>query len=165
MVDLCNFCALCPCPPVRANLIEAKTSFIDRDGLKFGIRTLEDVERVAKLCGAATQLANRLLRGKATGDMVKKVAGIHRDRQLPTFPGENFPKWAERKQLNMAASGKQNRKIAYFAGCTANYLFPEVPRAVVEVLQHNGFDVFYPEQRCCGMPSMLEGDRELTPNL
>ena len=21
MVDLCNFCALCPCPPVRANLI------------------------------------------------------------------------------------------------------------------------------------------------
>ena len=56
MVDLCNFCALCPCPPVRANLIEAKTSFIDRDGLKFGVRTLEDVERMSKLCGAARNL-------------------------------------------------------------------------------------------------------------
>ena len=37
LVDLCNFCALCPCPPVRANIIEAKTRFIDRDGLKFGV--------------------------------------------------------------------------------------------------------------------------------
>ena len=36
LVDLCNFCALCPCPPVRADIIEAKTLFIDRDGLKFG---------------------------------------------------------------------------------------------------------------------------------
>lgn len=32
MVDLCNFCALCPCPPVRAKIIEAKTRFIDRAG-------------------------------------------------------------------------------------------------------------------------------------
>ena len=58
LVDLCNFCALCPCPPVRANIIEAKTRFVDRDGLKFGVRTLEDVERVAKLCGAIPRLSN-----------------------------------------------------------------------------------------------------------
>jgi glycerol-3-phosphate dehydrogenase subunit C len=37
-----------------------------------------------------------------------------------------------------------------------------VPRAVVEVFQHNGIEVFYPEQKCCGMPSLLEGDRQLT---
>jgi Fe-S oxidoreductase len=28
-----------------------------------------------------------------------------------------------------------NRKIAYFSGCTANYRFPEVPKAVVEIFQ------------------------------
>jgi glycerol-3-phosphate dehydrogenase subunit C len=32
----------------------------------------------------------------------------------------------------------------------------------VEVLQHNGIDVCCPEQKCCGMPSFLEGDRKLT---
>jgi glycerol-3-phosphate dehydrogenase subunit C len=37
-----------------------------------------------------------------------------------------------------------------------------VPRAAVEVFQFNRIDVFYPEQKCCGMPSMLEGDRQLT---
>ena len=162
LVDLCNFCALCPCPPVRANLIEAKTRFIDRDGLKFGVRTLEDVERVAKLCGAFPQLTNTLLRGKATGDLIKKAAGIHHARQIPSFPGESFPQWAEKQNLNTRPKKNLSRKIAYFAGCTANYLFPEVARAVVEVFQYNGIEVFYPEQKCCGMPSMLEGDRQLT---
>jgi glycerol-3-phosphate dehydrogenase subunit C len=61
LVERCNFCALCPCPPVRADIIEAKTRFIDRDGLKFGVRTLEDVERVAKLCATFPQLTNMLL--------------------------------------------------------------------------------------------------------
>ncbi len=162
MVDLCNFCALCPCPPVRANLIEAKTSFIDRDGLKFGVRTLEDVERVSRLCGTFPKLANILLRCKASGDMIKKAAGIHAERQIPNFPAETFPQWAQKNGLTRRPQKSRNRKIAYFAGCTANYLFPEVPRAVVEVLQYIGLDVFYPEQKCCGMPAMLEGDRQLT---
>jgi glycerol-3-phosphate dehydrogenase subunit C len=162
MVDLCNFCALCPCPPVRANLIEAKTSFIDRDGLKFGVRTLEDVERMAQLCGAAPRLANRILRDKVTSGVIKKAAGIHPDRRIPAFPMENFPQWAQKHGLTKQQEKSLNPKVAYFAGCTANYLFPEVPRAVVEVLQHNRFDVFCPEAKCCGMPSMLEGDRPLT---
>jgi len=162
LVDFCNFCALCPCPPVRANLIEAKTGFIDRDGLKFGVRTLEDVERVARLCGVFPQLSNMLVRGKATGDLIKKVAGIHHERQIPRFPAESFPKWAKKKNLNTRPEKSQSRKVAYFAGCTANYLFPEVPRAAVEVFRLNGIDVFYPDQKCCGMPSMLEGDRQLT---
>jgi glycerol-3-phosphate dehydrogenase subunit C len=33
---------------------------------------------------------------------------------------------------------------------------------VVEVLRINGFDVYFPEQKCCGMPSKLEDDRQLT---
>ncbi len=162
LVDLCNFCALCPCPPVRADIIEAKTLYIDRDGLKFGVRTLEDVERMAKLYGASTRLTNMLFRGRATGALAKKAAGIHDERQIPTFPEESFPEWAKKHNLISWPQKNQNRKIAYFAGCTANYLFPDVPRAVVEVFRINGFDVYFPEQKCCGMPSMLEGDRQLT---
>ena len=164
LVDLCNCCALCPCPPVRANIIEAKTLFIDRDGLKFGVRTLEDVQRVAKICGAYPGLTNLLFRSKLTGALIKAANGIHRERQIPRFPQENFPKWVKTHRLNavIQPQKQQNRKIAYFAGCTANYLFPDVPKAVVEVFQNNGIDVYNPEQKCCGMPSLLEGDRQLT---
>ena len=162
LVDLCSFCALCPCAPVRANIIEAKTQFIDRDGLKFGVRTLEDVERVAKLCGTFPKLSNRLFGGKFTGGLFKKAAGIHKDRRIPLFPEESFPHLAKKRNLNSRPQKQIKRKIAYFAGCTANYLFPEVPKAVVDVFQKDGIEVYYPEQKCCGMPSFLEGDRELT---
>ena len=64
----------------------------------------------------------------------------------------------------MTVKGGKNpgRKVAYFAGCTGKYLFPEVPKAVVEVFQHNGFEVYFPDQKCCGMPPFLEGDRQVT---
>ena len=162
LVDLCNFCALCPCPPVRANIIEAKTQFIDRDGLKFGVRTLEDVARLAKLCGAFPRLNNKFLRSKLGGDLVKKAAGIHPERNLPIFPARNFPHWAKKQNLNTGPKQSRKRKIAYFAGCTANYLFPEVARAAVDILQINEVEVYYPDQKCCGMPPLLEGDRQLT---
>jgi glycerol-3-phosphate dehydrogenase subunit C len=162
LVDLCNFCALCPCPNIRADIIKAKTRFIDRDGLKLSIRTLENVERVGKLCGAYPQLANFLFQGRLTGGFVKESLGIHRERSIPAFPAENFPAWARKQKLHIKGREPQKRKAAYFAGCTGRYLFPDVPRATVEILQHNGIEVYYPPQQCCGMPSLLEGDRPLT---
>lgn len=37
-----------------------------------------------------------------------------------------------------------------------------MPKAAIDVLNLNNIKVYYPEQNCCGMPSMLEGDRKLT---
>ena len=42
------------------------------------------------------------------------------------------------------------------------YLYPDVPKTAVAVLQQNGIEVYLPEQKCCGMPALLEGDRHLT---
>ena len=162
LVELCNYCALCPCPNIRADIIKAKTEFIDRDGLAFGVRTLEDVERVAKLCGMYPQLINIISQNRLTGKLLKLTTGIHQERRIPVFPQENFPQRARKQNLNTRPKKQANRKIAYFAGCTANFLFPDVAKAVVEFFQRNGIDVFYPEQKCCGMPSLLEGDRKLT---
>jgi glycerol-3-phosphate dehydrogenase subunit C len=67
-----------------------------------------------------------------------------------------------KRGLERTVRSGSRRKVAYFAGCTARHLFPEVPKAAVEVLLRNGIGVTYPEQHCCGMPSMLEGDRDLT---
>ncbi len=163
--DLCNYCALCPCPNIREGIITAKTGFIDREGLAPHIRTLEDVERVGKLCGAVPGLTNLLLQNKTTGGLIKRIVGINHERKLPLFPKQDFPTWAKRQKLQHKKQADKKRKIAYFAGCTARYLFPEVPKAVVAVFEHHGIGVYYPEQHCCGMPSMLEGDRKLTLQL
>jgi glycerol-3-phosphate dehydrogenase subunit C len=80
---------------------------------------------------------------------------------MPTFPEENFIAWTKRRGIDKKRGGKE-KKVAYFAGCTAQFLFPQVAKAAVEVLEHNGIEVYYPEQKCCGMPPMLEGDRRFT---
>jgi glycerol-3-phosphate dehydrogenase subunit C len=162
LVEKCNFCALCPCPNIRADIIRAKTQFAERDGLQFGVRAVEDVARIGKLCGAMPALANRLLESKHAGGAIKRALGIHPDRKMPQFPAENFKAWVRRQKLHVKPNAATGRKAAYFAGCTARYLFPEVARATVEVLRHNGVHVYCPEQKCCGMPSFLEGDRRLT---
>ena len=162
LVDLCTFCGQCTCPDIRAGIIEAKTQFVERDGLKFGVRFIEDVERVARFCGAFPELTNALFRAKPTGRLLKTSMGIHPSRQMPRFPEERFPDWARKHTLTNKEGNNSTRKLAYFAGCTGKHLFPEVPKAVVEIFRHNGFEVYFPEQKCCGMPSLLEGDRELT---
>jgi glycerol-3-phosphate dehydrogenase subunit C len=161
LVDLCNMCGLCPCPAVRANIREAKDAFVARDGLKPAIRVLEDVQRVGKVCGAFPRLANLLLETEPAASLLKRIAGIHPDRKFPKFPSEGFPAWAKKRGLDQKREGA-GTKVAYFAGCTAQYLFPEVAKAAVEVMERNGMNVYVPEQKCCGMPSLLEGDRTFT---
>ncbi|MCK8603755.1 heterodisulfide reductase-related iron-sulfur binding cluster [Desulfoferrobacter suflitae] len=161
LIELCNFCGLCPCPNIRSDIMKAKHAFVSRDGLKPSIRFLEDVERVARVCGAYPRLTNRLLQSKGSGELVKKLAGIHPQRKVPEFPLESFPVWAKQQGLDVMRA-KGEKRVAFFAGCTGQYLFPQVPKAAVEVLRQNGIEVYYSEQKCCGMPSLLEGDGDLT---
>jgi len=51
-----------------------------------------------------------------------------------------------------------SEQVVYFAGCYANYYDPRIGRAFVEVLQTNGFEVLAAEPRCCGMPTMSNGN-------
>lgn len=162
LVNLCTFCAACPCLDIRAALMEAKIEYMDKHGLKFKIRAMEDVERIGRLGGAIPQFTNFLLRNDLARGLIENIVGIHRDRKIPGFPDENFPEWIKKRQKRIRPGAKKKKKVAYFAGCTARYLFPDVAKAVVEVFEKNGIEVYCPEQKCCGMPSLLEGDRKLT---
>ncbi|MDH5696020.1 MAG: heterodisulfide reductase-related iron-sulfur binding cluster [Dehalococcoidia bacterium] len=51
-----------------------------------------------------------------------------------------------------------NKKVAYYAGCFANYYYPEVGEALVKVLGKNGIKVMVPDQVCCGLPMMAKGN-------
>ncbi|OGP62691.1 MAG: hypothetical protein A2169_00760 [Deltaproteobacteria bacterium RBG_13_47_9] len=51
-----------------------------------------------------------------------------------------------------------NKKVAYYAGCFANYYYPEVGEALVKVLRKNGIKVIVPDQVCCGLPMMAKGN-------
>jgi glycerol-3-phosphate dehydrogenase subunit C len=52
-----------------------------------------------------------------------------------------------------------DKRIAYFAGCTANFVDPEVGEAAVQVLQRNGFQVVAPDLECCSIGRLSYGGR------
>lgn len=52
LTELCTLCALCPCPKIPIDVMEAKSRYIDRGGLPLATRLLTDVPRMARLCGA-----------------------------------------------------------------------------------------------------------------
>ena len=162
LINLCNFCGACPCLDIRAAIMEAKTEYMDKSGLSFKIRAIENVERIGKLGGAIPQLTNFLFKNEITRGVLGKTVGIHGERKIPNFPKENFQEWIKGRKENIKSRAEGKKKVAYFAGCTARYFFPDVAKAVVEVFERNGIEVYYPDQQCCGMPSLLEGDRKLT---
>lgn len=54
---------------------------------------------------------------------------------------------------------KTERRIAYFAGCTANYVDPEIGKATIEVLRRNDVWPVFPDQECCSIGRLSYGDR------
>ncbi|MDD4457368.1 MAG: heterodisulfide reductase-related iron-sulfur binding cluster [Syntrophotalea acetylenica] len=163
LAELCTLCGLCPCQKIPMDVMEAKSRFIEREGMPLATRLLNDVPRMARLCGAFPDLVKALQSNKVSGPLLRKALRLHPDRDLPSFPKENFFQWAKRRGLDRQRSG--NHQVAYFAGCTAGYLFPAIGRSVVEILEHNGATVFVPLQQCCGMPFLAEGDRKRTLEL
>jgi len=61
---------------------------------------------------------------------------------------------------------KPRYKIAFFAGCANDFLYPELGGDLVTVLNKLGVAVSFPaEQNCCGIPALYSGDRETAVEL
>jgi len=163
-VDLCNECGICPCNIIRSGMRNAKKAFIRREGLNLSTRLLERVELVGRISAAFPAFSNSLARAPLTSKIIKRTLGLNPNRRLPVVPKENFIKWLARNGRHFRPDGARY-KVAYFVGCGGRYLFPNVPKSAVKVLTHNNIEVMVPEQKCCGMPPFLEGDRNLTLSL
>ena len=50
------------------------------------------------------------------------------------------------------------KRIAYFSGCAANYVDPDIGKATIQVLERNGLQPILPEQVCCGIPQWRQGN-------
>ena len=121
LMELCTLCGLCPCPNIPADLMEAKGRYIDRNGLPLTTRLLNDVPAVARLCATFPRLVDALCTSRRITPLLRRAAGIHPARRLPSFAKRNFFQWAKTKGLTTRRKG--GRTVAYFAGCSAGYLF------------------------------------------
>ena len=170
VVDLCYQCKLCDpiCPytpphefavdfprlMLRHKAIDAK-----EHGVKLSDRLLGDPDLVGRMGTLLPSVANLGASLKPNRVMMEMVMGIHRDRQLPAFADETFLSWfRKRHPTRPEPASVQGRKVVLFYTCSVQWNEPQVGRAAVEVLEHNGITVFAPEMRCCGMPALDGGD-------
>lgn len=160
LADLCTLCGLCPCPDIRMDVIQGKTEHVRKNGMPLGVRLLADVQTVCRFSGRMPEIVNTAADLAPVDRFLKKIARIHPHRALPRAAPESFFEWARKNGLHREP--EKEPKVAYFAGCTAGYFFPEVARAAVAVLERNGVAVYVPEQQCCGMPTLVEGDAPTT---
>jgi len=87
-------------------------------------------------------------------DVVKMVAGVAPQRQMPFFASQTFKEWFRQR-------GPRNQgypKVLLWPDTFNNYFHPETAKAAVEVLEAVGYQVEVPEQSlCCGRPLYDQG--------
>jgi glycerol-3-phosphate dehydrogenase subunit C len=97
-------------------------------------------------------IANLTLGARPLRILGEKVLKVHRDAAAPKFAGRRFSRWARGR-----TSPPTGRKIVYFHGCGTEYYEPWEGEKVVQILEHNGFEVVVPKQDCCGLPLQSSG--------
>jgi len=172
VVDACTLCDLCfmtKCPyvpPHEFNLdfphlmlryraaehAQGKTDKITQ--------ALTHTDRNGKFAGLVAPIANWASdrHNAVTRPVLKAVAGIARDAELPKYAAQSFQQQAlDAPKLNHAAPGF-GRKAVLYATCFVEFNDPDIGLAARAILAHNGVETEVAYPACCGMPQLEAGD-------
>ncbi len=171
VIDECFQCKLCytQCPYTEAEghpfkidfprlMLRAKAVIRRDEGIPLRDRLLADPDRLGAVGCRTAGLANWANRLPANRVVMEKVAGIHRNKLLPSFASPTFESWLRRETAGASATPAGSAKTVLFETCFVNYNRPAVGRAALRVLHHNDCEVLRPKLVCCGMPHLDAGD-------
>jgi Fe-S oxidoreductase len=97
------------------------------------------------------QQADALARGKD--------AGYQQGEATPEISTYDFGRMVSVKhRQGHGRDMKKANRIAYFAGCTANYVDPDVGKSTVQVLRKCGLRPSLLDEECCGIPQLAVGN-------
>ncbi|CQR72294.1 Lactate utilization protein A [Sporomusa ovata DSM 2662] len=86
------------------------------------------------------------------------VPGLDRKRVLAPFAAT--PLLGQFPTTVKVANPKM--KVAFFAGCTINYVYTDIGQSAINVLKANDVEVILPAlQHCCGTPVYMAGDVDM----
>jgi Fe-S oxidoreductase len=90
-------------------------------------------------------------------------AGDHGFKALPALASTSFRERWERIRPKVLAP---QRRVALFAGCAQDFIYPEHLEAAVRLLAAHNVDVDFPmDQSCCGLPLEAMGQRAVAADL
>jgi iron-sulfur cluster protein len=123
-------------PPVLDRLL----AFTLRDRSRF-----HKLLKLAKRCQTPFADKNGYLR-----HMPLMFMPEHRFKSLPVIAEQSFRDYWEKEAYTLEAP---ELKVALFAGCLQDFVYPEHLRSLVSLMKKNNIQVVFPlEQSCCGLP-------------
>jgi glycerol-3-phosphate dehydrogenase subunit C len=162
-VDYCSGCRVCNevCPTgvkIAEINARARADIVADRGMPLRNRLLGRNELLGRLGSIAPALANFALHNGFSRLMAEKVMGIAREAPLPTWSTRGtFRDWFSAGYHDRL---KSDKKVVYYHGCATMYYEPFIGMAAVAVLEHNGYEVIVPQQNCCGLPLLSNGEFE-----
>jgi glycolate oxidase iron-sulfur subunit len=162
----CNRCAqFCPAKVEAATItMAARGDIVANKGLPLAKKVVfENLVKKRSLFGAVLKLVSKLqwLLPRTKGKI----------RHLPLFfsalaKGRQIPEIAHRflrdelpEVISPPSGVKRRMRVAFFAGCATDFIFPEIGKKTITFLTGQGVEVLFPKkQGCCGLPVFGSGD-------
>ncbi len=155
-LDLCLSCKACKSEcPVQVDMAAYKAEFLAQR-YKGRLHPLHHyifgfADRLARLGSLTPALTNAILTGAVTSPLIKHIAGVAQQRQLPRLAPKSYQK-ARRSSANPSPKAAP-QPVLLWPDTWNNYYHPQSLEAAEEVLTLAGFRVEVPRGHiCCGRP-------------
>jgi len=148
IADRCFGCHQCriDCPAsvdIPKLAIELKAQHVATHGLSIQDRLLARLDLIVAIAQRFPNLANWSLGNPKMRWLLEKSTGIAQGRRLPQIAQQSFLRWATRRRLHRSRKSPGPR-VLYFVDTYANWHNPILAQSLVQVLQHQGINVFVP---------------------
>jgi FAD/FMN-containing dehydrogenase/Fe-S oxidoreductase len=161
-LDLCLSCKACKSEcPVQVDVALWKSEFLAQH-YKGRMHPIQHyifgfADRLARWGSLTPALTNALLTGPVTSPLIKHIAGVAKQRKLPSLAAKIFQKSrgdSETSNVSRKASRASSRPLVVLWPDTwNNYYHPQTLSAAEKVLIEAGFRVQVPKGHiCCGRP-------------
>lgn len=166
--SLCLQCGKCAevCPgqlDIPDMILEIRNRIGDKKKLPFTQKFALDVVSNRRLFHSLLRVASKAQKPLSQGHGFIRhlplfLSGLTEQKSLPEIADVPFRDLFKNvKQEVPSPKGK----IAFYAGCLIDFVYPRIGEAVIKTLNAKGYEVTFPEgQSCCGAPASYMGDRE-----
>jgi len=159
ILDLCYNCKTClhQCPTqVDTGLVmqHLKNNYYEKKSHTIGETLISNASFLGKAAVAFNPLSNFMLKLKPVRSVMKTFIGLSSEIPLPAYAMKSLKHTASEK----AVHGQDDKKIAFFTGCTAKYNDRDEGHAFIRIMEYLGYEVLVPDQKCCGLAKLGLGN-------